>query len=168
MQSYSCIYCQLGKTTHMQTGRGAFYDPSSIAVAVEEKVNQCREKVEQIDYLTFVPDGEPTLDVNLGKEINLLRPLGIKIAVITNASLIWREDVRQDLREADYVSLKVDAVSKETWGRINRPQKLLRLYNIADGMLKFANILAVTWQSRLCSFRVLTIIAKKSRALLTF
>jgi wyosine [tRNA(Phe)-imidazoG37] synthetase (radical SAM superfamily) len=152
----------------MQTGRGAFYDPSSIAVAVEEKVNQCREKVEQIDYLTFVPDGEPTLDVNLGKEINLLRPLGIKIAVITNASLIWREDVRQDLREADYVSLKVDAVSKETWGRINRPQKLLRLYNIADGMLKFANILAVTWQSRLCSFRVLTIIAKKSRALLTF
>jgi wyosine [tRNA(Phe)-imidazoG37] synthetase (radical SAM superfamily) len=138
--SYSCIYCQLGKTTHMQTGRDAFYDPRSIAVAVEEKVNQCREKVEQIDYLTFMPDGEPTLDVNLGKEINLLRPLGIKIAVITNASLIWREDVRQDLREADYVSLKVDAVSKETWRRINRPQKLLRLNNIADGMLKFANI----------------------------
>ena len=138
--SYSCIYCQLGKTTHMQTGRGAFYDPRSIAVAVEEKVNQCREKVEQIDYLTFVPDGEPTLDVNLGKEINLLRPLAIKIAVITNASLIWREDVRQDLREADYVSLKVDAVSKETWRRINRPQKLLRLNNIADGILKFANM----------------------------
>lgn len=137
--SYSCIYCQLGNTTNMQVQRTNFYEPEEIARAVQEKVNQARKKGEPIDYLTFVPDGEPTLDVNLGREIELLRPLGIKIAVITNASLIWREDVRQDLQEAAWVSLKVDAVSKDTWRRINRPHKLLRLENIFDGMLEFTN-----------------------------
>ena len=46
-----------------------------------------------IDYLTFVPDGEPTLDGNLGEEIELLRTLGTKVAVISNASLACRPDV---------------------------------------------------------------------------
>jgi wyosine [tRNA(Phe)-imidazoG37] synthetase (radical SAM superfamily) len=123
----------------MQAERGNFYDPISIASATKKKIKQCREKGEQIDYLTFVPDGEPTLDANLGKELELLRPLGIKIAVITNASLLWREDVRQSLREADWVSLKVDTVTKETWRRINRPQKTLKLENVLAGMLEFAN-----------------------------
>jgi wyosine [tRNA(Phe)-imidazoG37] synthetase (radical SAM superfamily) len=79
------------------------------------------------------------LDANLGKEIELLKSLDIKIAVITNGSLIWREDVRQDLQKADWVSLKVDTVSKEIWRRINRPQKSLNLEVILDGMLNFAS-----------------------------
>jgi len=124
----------------MQVKRETFYKAEEIAQNVKEQVNKVREKGEPIDYLTFVPDGEPTLDANLGREIELLKPLGIKIAVITNGSLIWREDVRQDLQKADWVSLKVDTVSKEIWHRINRPQKSLQLETILDGMLKFANI----------------------------
>ena len=137
--SYSCVYCQLGNTVNMQVERETFYEPSEIVQRVKEKVKQVRKKGEPIDYLTFVPDGEPTLDVNLGKEIELLNSLDIKIAVITNASLIWRQDVRQDLQKADWVSLKVDMASKEIWRRINRPQKLLNLEEILDGMLKFAD-----------------------------
>ena len=87
--------------------------------------------------MTFVPDGEPTLDANLGKEIKILKSVGLKIAVISNGSLIWRDDVRQDLQKADWVSLKVDAVSR--WRRINRPQKSLNPEVIMDGMLKFAD-----------------------------
>jgi len=137
--SYSCVYCQLGNTVNIQVERETFYKPSEIVQSVKEKVKQVRKKGEPINYLTFVPDGEPTLDVNLGKEIELLNSLDIKIAVITNASLIWREDVRQDLQKADWVSLKVDAASKEIWRRINRPQKSLNLEVILDGMLKFAD-----------------------------
>jgi len=122
--SYSCLYCQLGNTINMQVKRETFYKAEEIAQNVKEQVRKVREKGEPIDYLTFVPDGEPTLDVNLGREIELLKPLGIKIAVITN----------------DWVSLKVDTVSKEIWHRINRPQKSLQLEVILDGMLKFANI----------------------------
>jgi len=124
----------------MQVEREAFYQIEEIAQSVQEQVKKAREKGEPIDYLTFVPDGEPTLDANLGKEIELLGSLGIKIAVITNASLIWREDVWQDLQKADWVSLKVDTVSKETWRRINGPQKTLKLETILEGMLKFADI----------------------------
>jgi wyosine [tRNA(Phe)-imidazoG37] synthetase (radical SAM superfamily) len=122
----------------MKVDRRAFYEPEEILKAVWDKVERARESGEPIDYLTFVPDGEPTLDVNLGREIELLRSLGIKIAVITNASLIWREDVREVLMKADWVSLKVDSTREEVWRRINRPHGILHLTSILDGMLEFA------------------------------
>ena len=136
--TYACIYCQLGRTIRLQVERRAFYEPWEIFEAVQDKVKRAREIGETIDYLTFVPDGEPTLDVNLDREIELLRSLGIKIAVITNASLIWREDVREALMKADWVSLKVDSTREEVWRRINRPHGTLQLTSILDGMLEFA------------------------------
>jgi wyosine [tRNA(Phe)-imidazoG37] synthetase (radical SAM superfamily) len=136
--SYSCIYCQLGSTTNMQIKRAAYYKPLDIARSVEDRVKQLRKNSGSVDYLAFVPDGEPTLDINLGKEIELLRASGIKIAVITNASLIWREDVRHDLQKADWVCLKVDAVTPEIWNRINRPHGKIELNIILEGILSFA------------------------------
>jgi wyosine [tRNA(Phe)-imidazoG37] synthetase (radical SAM superfamily) len=123
----------------MRVERRNFYHPEEIAQSVKDKVRQAKEKGEPIDYLTFVPDGEPALDANLGKEIELVKSLGLNIAVISNASLIWRDDIRQDLQKADWVSLKIDSVSQETWRRINRPHKLLKLERILDGMLEFAD-----------------------------
>ncbi len=136
--TYSCVYCQLGATIKMQIDRQPFYAPEKLWESVQRKVAGAREKGETIDYLTFVPDGEPTLDVNLGRAIGLLRPLGIKIAVISNASLIWRQDVREELGQADWVSLKVDAASEATWRRIDRPHGRLDLASIQEGMLEFA------------------------------
>jgi len=137
--TYSCVYCQLGRTIKMQVERQVFYAPEKIVSSVQDKVERTRESGETIDYLTFVPDGEPTLDANLGREIALLRPLGIPIAVISNASLIWREDVREELMKADWVSLKMDAVQEETWRKINRSHGTLRLDAILDGALEFAS-----------------------------
>ena len=137
--SYSCVYCQLGRTIKMQVNRRAFHDSEEILKDAQEKVERAREMGESVDYVTFVPDGEPTLDINLGREIELLRALGIKIAVITNASLIWQPDVRYDLMGADWVSLKLDSVQEEIWRRINRPEGTLRLHSILDGMLEFAS-----------------------------
>ncbi len=136
--TYSCVYCQLGRTRKMQTERGTFYEPADVVQAVQDKVAQARAMGEPIDYLTFVPDGEPTLDAHLGREIELLKPLGLPIAVITNASLIWREDVRADLMKADWVSLKVDAVTEAVWRRIDRAPRTLSLRTIQEGMRQFA------------------------------
>jgi len=138
--SYSCVYCQLGRTLNMGAERKDFYKPEEIFKDVEKKVKDARKNKEPIDYLTFVPDGEPTLDVNLGKEIELLKTLGIKIAVISNASLIGREDVRDDLCRADWVSVKIDAISEDIWRRVNRPHKFLRLDKIFQGILEFSRI----------------------------
>jgi wyosine [tRNA(Phe)-imidazoG37] synthetase (radical SAM superfamily) len=137
--SYACVYCQLGRAIKMQTGRQVFYQPEEIFREVKDKVSRARSVGESIDYITMVPDGEPCLDSNLEKEIALLRELKIRIAVITNASLIWREDVRQALMLADWVSLKVDAVQEEIWRRVDRPHKNLHFDAILDGMRMFAH-----------------------------
>ncbi len=137
--TYSCIYCQLGPTLKMQLERQEFYNPKEILDAVKNKIEETKKSKETIDYLSFVPDGEPTLDINLGHEINLLKPLGIPIAVITNSSLIWQEEVRKDLMGADWVSLKIDAVEDAVWHRIDRPHRKLNLSSILDGALEFTN-----------------------------
>jgi len=118
--TYSCVYCQIGKTSNMKI------QPQS------------REKGESIDYLTFVPDGEPTLDINLGKEIKLIKSLGIKVAVISNSSLIDQKQVRENLQEVDLVSLKVDSVEEKIWRKVNHPHRNLCLKSILEGMLKFS------------------------------
>jgi wyosine [tRNA(Phe)-imidazoG37] synthetase (radical SAM superfamily) len=114
------------------------YKPEHILALIQEKVAQCRARGQAIDYLTFVPDGEPTLDANLGREIEMLRPTELRVAVLTNASLIDRADVRDDLAKADLVSLKVDAVSEPAWHKVDRPHGSLSLPSILEGMRDFA------------------------------
>ncbi|MCX7916780.1 MAG: radical SAM protein [bacterium] len=135
--SYFCIYCQIGRTEYIEIERKEFYQPEQIKKQVKEVIESLKDK--EIDYISFVPDGEPTLDINLGKEIEILKEFGIKIAVITNSSLIWREDVRDDLKKADCVSLKLDAVSEDIWKRINRPHKELNLNKILEGIKIFSD-----------------------------
>ena len=122
----------------MEVRRAPFYEPREILQETEEKIAKTREIGLNIDYLTFVADGEPTLDINLGREIEMFQPLGIKVAVITNGSLISLEDVREDLAKADWVSLKVDCTQEDLWRRINRPKPTLQLEAILNGMLEFA------------------------------
>ncbi len=135
--SYACSYCQLGNTIKMQIDRQPFYPADSLFQSVREKVEQLRIRGENIDYLAFVPDGEPTLDVNLGESIGLLKSLDIPIAVISNASLITDCKVRNELSGADWVSLKVDTVTEDLWRKIDRPFRKLNLSQILDGMMTF-------------------------------
>lgn len=136
--SYSCVYCQLGITNSMSIKRRKFYSPDEIFHEVSEKISQLQKVGEQIDYLTFVPDGEPTLDINLGKIIERLKSFGIKIAVITNSSLIWNKEVQNDLMKADWVSVKIDSAYENIWHTINRPHGLLKLQKIIKGIKQFA------------------------------
>lgn len=136
--SYSCIYCQAGPTTGREIAARDFYPVEAIVQAVKHRLAQARAQGEPVDYLTFVPDGEPTLDSHLPNAIEALRPLGLPIAVISNASLIWRPEVRKTLARADWVSLKVDSVVAATWQHINRPHPDLQLPVILDGIRAFA------------------------------
>ena len=136
--TYSCAYCQVGRTLQMEARRRSFYSPQEICDEVAEKVKSAADLGLAVDYLTFVPDGEPSLDINLGQEIDMLRPLGLKIAVITNASLIWDEGVRDDLARADWVSVKVDAVDEQQWRCMDRPHRSLKHEAILQGILDFS------------------------------
>ncbi len=145
--SYSCVYCQVGKTIDLTITRRSFYKIEYIFEQVKRKVNETILRNELIDYLTFVADGEPTLDINLGNEISLLKQIGIPKAVITNSSLIWQNDIKQDLLKADFVSFKIDTVNEKLWKKINRPYKDLRLNTILEGISDFAKEFGGTFVS---------------------
>ena len=137
--NYSCIYCQIGLTNRMISRRREFYSPDIIFKEVQNKIEKLQTAGEKIDYITFVPDGEPTLDINLGIEIKRLKRFGYKVAVVTNSSLIYDQKVRNDIESADLVSLKIDAGYSNTWKKINRPHGSLELQYIFDGMFEFAS-----------------------------
>ena len=136
--SYACVYCQLGRTPRMLVTRASYLQPGEIRDAVRRRLEECRRDRVRVDYLTVVPDGEPTLDAELGRLIAMLRELGTPVAVITNGSLIDRDDVRRDIALANWVSVKVDAVDPAVWRRVNRPHGKLRLEAILDGLRSFA------------------------------
>ena len=138
--TYSCIYCQLGNTIKMQIEREGFYKTEEIIRDIGNKIQEAKEKGEHIDYLTFVPDGEPTLDKNIGEEIQKLKKFGIKIGIITNSSLIWDNDVKEGLLKADWISFKVDSISEEVWKRVDRPFRTLKLTKILQGIKEFSSM----------------------------
>jgi wyosine [tRNA(Phe)-imidazoG37] synthetase (radical SAM superfamily) len=133
--SYSCAYCQVGRTKVYSTEPRRFYEPQTILEAVRSALKSSDGNP---DYLSFVPDGEPTLDIGLARSLELLRPLGYKTAVISNGSLINRPGVLPALGQADWVSLKVDAIAGEIWRKIDRPDRSLDLDNILDGLRVFS------------------------------
>ncbi|KUK51546.1 MAG: Uncharacterized protein XD76_0348 [candidate division TA06 bacterium 32_111] len=137
--SYSCVYCQLGRSLKITIDRQPFYTPEEIFKSVNEKVRVAIERGEKIDYITFVPDGEPTLDINLEKEVSLIKQLSFPVAIITNSSLMWDEEVRKALMNFDLVSIKVDAVSIDIWRKIDRGFKKLDLDKILEGVEKFSS-----------------------------
>ena len=133
--SYACVYCQLGRTNRLSIEPAAYADPEQIYQAIQERL---KELPQAPDYLTFVSNGEPCLDSQLGDAIQALKKLGIKIAVITNASLLWQSEIRERLSYADAVSLKVDSVQEVIWRKINRPHGRLDLEVVMAGMRVFA------------------------------
>jgi wyosine [tRNA(Phe)-imidazoG37] synthetase (radical SAM superfamily) len=121
----------------MQIERQEFYHPEVITRKLEYKLNSL-PKDDFPDYITIVPDGEPTLDIHLGELILKLKSVGFPVAVITNSSLLSRRDVQSELMHADYVSVKVDTVNLTSWRKINKPHKDLNFASIFQGIRDFS------------------------------
>ena len=135
--TYSCVYCQVGKTRQKTTHRDVFITPEKLVKDVRQHLQKL-DPEHRPDYLTIVSNGEPTLDIHLGEEIQQLKQSEIPVAVITNASLIDKKEVREDLMLADWVSLKIDSVDESAWKRINQPAADLVLNRILEGMQQFS------------------------------
>ena len=136
--SYSCLYCQVGKGDKIQVERQKFYEPDYLAEKVKTALDGITDKKLYPDYLTIVPDGEPTLDINLGTLIDKLKSFNIPVAVISNATLLDQPEVRAELQKADYVSVKCDSFDEDIWRKINIPHRSLSLNNILKGIREFA------------------------------
>ena len=135
--SYSCVYCQVGVTHKYSSDRKVFYEPSVIFDEVQKHLDKLTQS-DKPDYLTFVANGEPTLDINLGRSIEKLKMFNIPIAVITNASLLNDEQVREDLQLADWVSVKIDSGNESIWKKINRPLAKVDFKEYVKGLITFS------------------------------
>ena len=136
--TYSCVYCQLGRAIEMTAERREFFPPEELIDEAREHLEAARARGDRVDYLTIVPDGEPTLDANLGRLVSGLKPLGVPVALITNSSLMGDEAVRAEMAELDWVSVKVDGADERTWRRIDRPHRRLSFDAIIEGIGSFA------------------------------
>ncbi|MDI6643245.1 MAG: radical SAM protein [Candidatus Hodarchaeaceae archaeon] len=131
--SFDCVYCSLGKTTELATRRRVFVP----TVLVARELKKVMKKVEA-DVVTFSGTGEPTLAQNLGEAIKVAKEIsGLPIAVLTNSSLMVKEEVRMDLTQADIVIGELDAPNEEVFKRINQPHEGLLLADTIQGMKKF-------------------------------
>lgn len=136
--SYNCIYCPSGKTSCCSICTNYCLSPYELHLSVKNKLKELKENHKKIDYIVFAGSGAPTLDSSLSKEILLLREFGYKIAVFTNSSLVWGDNIQEELMFADYVSLKIDTVNEATWQKLNRPHRRLDYDLILDGISEFA------------------------------
>lgn len=130
--NFDCLYCQLGPVKEYAQERKVY-------VPVKEMIEELEEvPAGGIDYITFSGRGEPALAENLGEAIRAVRLLRKdKIAVLTNSSLMWRDEVRKELALADFVVAKLDAFSPELLKEINKPAEGVQFGDIVEGIKAF-------------------------------
>ncbi|ONN28059.1 hypothetical protein XJ44_00505 [Thermosipho affectus] len=134
--NYSCVYCQLGKTNYFTNERKEYYPTEKIINELEYAI---KNTTLNIDYITFVGDGEPTLHSGIGRIIRWIKEkTNFKVAVITNGSLLYLNEVCNDLLYADLVLPSIDAPDERKFRLINRPVMKIRYEEIIDGLKLFA------------------------------
>lgn len=130
-----CTYCQIGRTANLTLKRKKY-------VAVKPVLDELKKVLEskiKIDSLTFSGSGEPTLNSNIGKMISEIKKLAkIPVVVITNGTMLNRQDVQNDLLKADVVAPSLDTIL--SFNKINRPHKSLNIKKIIDGLVRFRKI----------------------------
>lgn len=133
--SYSCIYCQLGRTKHMTSARQEFFP----AEAILDEFSHYQKNENVFDIVTIVGEGEPTLYSKLDFLIAELKKRTQKpIAVITNGSLLSDPAVREQLMEADMVLPSMDACSETVFRKINRPHVSVKFEETRKGLIEFS------------------------------
>jgi len=136
--TFDCIYCQLGKTTNKTVTRDRYIPPEEILNEIKRFLN---EETFPIDYISLSGSGEPTLNSGIREVIEgIKRITKIPVAVITNSSLIYLDEVKKDVFNADLVLPSLDAVSLNIFNKINRPNKELSLNKIIEGLIEFRKI----------------------------
>jgi wyosine [tRNA(Phe)-imidazoG37] synthetase (radical SAM superfamily)/SAM-dependent methyltransferase len=132
--SYDCIYCQLGRTTNRTIERKEYVPMGEVLEELTRKL-----AIEPgPDFIGLAGSGEPTLHSRLGELIAAIkRTTSTPVAVLTNGSLLWMPDVRDDLMEADLVLPSLDAGDENLFRSINRPDENIAFAAMVDGIADF-------------------------------
>lgn len=134
--NWNCVYCQLGRTVPLTNLRREYFPREDILR--EAQGTLASHKPGEIDWVTFVGSGEPTLYTSLGWLIRAVKETtSIPVAVITNGALLYLPEVRHDLISADAVLPSLDAGSAELYRQINRPYPDITFERFISGLIAF-------------------------------
>jgi len=132
--SLDCVYCQLGRTTEKTVERKEYVPTEAILDELKDRLTEGL----QADFITLSGSGEPTLNLRLGELIDGIKKItDIAVAVLTNGTLLYRQDVRADCAKADVVLPSLDAGEKDVFQKVNRPHSGLSIEKLIDGLCAF-------------------------------
>jgi wyosine [tRNA(Phe)-imidazoG37] synthetase (radical SAM superfamily) len=130
--SYDCIYCQLGATTCKTVERKEWVPLDDVLEQLEPKLSTAP------DYITLSGSGEPTLHSRCGELIDRIKAMtDVPVAVLTNGSLLWQEEVRRQLMKADLVIPSLDAGDEGMFHLVNRPHEDVTFERMLSGLADF-------------------------------
>ncbi len=133
--TYDCVYCQLGRTTNKTLKRAEYIAVPDILRELEEKLTSA----DRPDYISLAGSGEPTLNSGIGELIRQIKKLtDIPVAVLTNGSLLWQDEVQDALMAADLVLPSLDAGDEFLFGYVNRPHRDITFMRMIGGIATFA------------------------------
>jgi wyosine [tRNA(Phe)-imidazoG37] synthetase (radical SAM superfamily) len=134
--NWNCVYCQLGRT-HPLINVGREYIPRLDILAEAQEALETHQPGE-IDWVTFVGSGEPTLHSGLGWLIRQVKTMtDLPVAVITNGALLYLPEMRAELAAADAVLPSLDAGNPRLYRKINRPWPKLTFERLLGGLIAF-------------------------------
>ena len=133
--SLNCVYCEVGKTTNLTIERQEYIPLNDI---LTELKNYLDEKPD-LDYITFSGAGEPLLHNGIGKVISFIKDNypQYKLALLTNSTLLYDKDVRNEILGIDLLLPSLDAVSEKVFKKLNRPNSKLDNNKIIEGLIEF-------------------------------
>ncbi|MDD5567983.1 MAG: radical SAM protein [Candidatus Omnitrophica bacterium] len=134
--NFDCIYCQLGKTTNLTSERKEYIMVGRIIDEFKTWLENNNEAAQTLGYITLSGSGEPTLNSGFGElisEIKKMTPL--RVAVLTNASLLSDPDIRRQLLQADLIVPSLDAVTQELFIKVDRPLAGINIENVINGLV---------------------------------
>ena len=133
--SLNCVYCECGATTNLTLERKEYVPYDEVVSELEHYL----ENNPDPDYITFSGSGEPTLNSRMGEVNDFIKDNypEIPVAVLTNGTLLPREDVRRELLRADLVIPSLDAALDRSFRKINRPRHELDIDEYIEGLVKF-------------------------------
>lgn len=140
--NFDCVYCECGWN---KDGKGDRRLPTAeeLYLTLEAKLRDCLGQGTPIDSITFSGDGEPTLNPDFARIIDITMALRdkyfpkAKVSVLSNATRVFRQDVFEALRKVDNPILKIDAPTDGLAGRINQPQGEYHVEDIVSDLMRF-------------------------------
>ena len=129
-----CVYCQLGRTTQKTIERRDYVPVEAVLAELRDTL----KKGLKADFITISGSGEPTLNSRLGDLIDGIKKItDIPVAIMTNGTLLYREDVRADCAKADLVVPSLDAGDEAAFQKVNRPYRDISIEKLVDGLVTF-------------------------------